>query len=196
MGSAKRIARGAEVIVTVDIPGVDVRPNQGAFRWLRDWHRVDFEVNYRGGGQRRSAGAVYFHVGLVSIGRVPFSMMLADAPTAGVRVKQNTGSTFDKVFVSYAHDDIDIVESLEAAYKALGIEYLRDVSKLRSGMEWGSALLQMIDTADLFQLCWSEAAKSSTNVEREWRHALGLQRPEFIRPLFWQSNPCRSRQMI
>ena len=38
----------------------------------------------------------------------------------------------------------------------------------------------------MFQLCWSANAKQSQYVTDEWRFALGLQRPNFIRPCCWE----------
>jgi hypothetical protein len=63
---------------------------------------------------------------------------------------------------------------------------LRDIDTLRSGERWQERLYGMIDDADIFQLYWSPAASASPFVEREWRHALGLARPAFIRPVYWQ----------
>ena len=44
----------------------------------------------------------------------------------------------------------------------------------------------MIDQADIFQLCWSQSAKKSPYVEREWRRALMRNRESFVRPLYWE----------
>jgi hypothetical protein len=95
---------------------------------------------------------------------------------------------YRRIFVSYSHEDAKVVHGLEAAYKALGDVYFRDVRSLRSGELWNPALLRMIEQADVFQLCWSEAAKRSDYVKREWMHALTLSRPTpFVRPTYWQT---------
>jgi TIR domain len=67
--------------------------------------------------------------------------------------------------VSYAHEDSAVVDRLGRAYKVLGMEFLRDVEKLRSGEKWNPALLAMIERADIFQLYWSRTAKLSRHVE-------------------------------
>jgi hypothetical protein len=88
------------------------------------------------------------------------------------------------------------VKQLEQAYRALGLEYLRDVRILRSGEKWNPALLEAIERADIFQLCWSMAAKQSVYVRKEWRYALTLQRPSFIRPVYWETPmPAAPRQL-
>jgi hypothetical protein len=35
-------------------------------------------------------------------------------------------------------------------------------------------------------LCWSANAKHSPYVADEWRHALVLSKPHFIRPCYWE----------
>lgn len=66
------------------------------------------------------------------------------------------------------------------------MEYLRDIRVLRSGETWNSALLGKIEGADIFQFCWSQAAKRSEYVTQEWRHALAQKRKSFVRPMYWQ----------
>jgi len=97
-----------------------------------------------------------------------------------------TSSLYDAVFVCYSHDDTEVVERLEQAYRVPGRRYLRDVRVLRSGQKWNRILLEKIEEANIFQLCWSHSARQSEYVEKEWGHTLGLNRPEFIRPVFWQ----------
>lgn len=92
---------------------------------------------------------------------------------------------YESVFVSYSTKDSTIVDWLETTYTALGMTYLRDVKTLRSGERWDETLLKLIQGADLFQLCWSTNAKQSLEVTNEWRFALGLQKPNFIRPCYW-----------
>src|SRR5262249_2216525 len=67
-----------------------------------------------------------------------------------------------------------------------GLDYLYDVKLLRSGEKWNAALLAKIEQADIFQLCWSRAAKKSSYVEQEWKYALKQKKTNFIRPVYWQ----------
>jgi hypothetical protein len=97
-----------------------------------------------------------------------------------------TSHPYQRVFVSYSREDSSIADQLGEAYKALGLEYLRDVKVLRSGEKWAPALLNLIDKSEIFQLLWSEAAKCSPYVRQEWQHALGLDRDFFIRPVYWE----------
>lgn len=94
-----------------------------------------------------------------------------------------------RIFCSYSHRDEKIVLRVERACKALGIDFLRDTTTLKSGERWSPRLLKLIDEADVFQLFWSNDAFSSRNVELEWRYALRFdsEHRRFICPVFWQS---------
>ena len=188
--ATRTIQRGAEIVVAPDLPGCVCNPPRISFLWLEDWHRAEFRVRALSDAPASNAainGKVSFYVGPILVAEVKVNAVFSDAhtqtstPAAVISVEP-----YQAVFVSYSHEDLRIVRELEKAYTALGLEYLRDVRKLRSGERWDAALLVMIEKADIFQLCWSSAAKSSPYVEREWRHALGKGRPGFIRPTYWE----------
>jgi hypothetical protein len=67
---------------------------------------------------------------------------------------------------------------------------------LRAGEVWDERLMQMIEEADVFQLFWSRHAMESPYVHREYEHALSLNRPNFVRPTYWEdplpSDPARN----
>jgi hypothetical protein len=79
-----------------------------------------------------------------------------------------------------------IVGQYEAFLQSVGDRYLRDVRDLRSGENWDPRLLDLIAEADTFQLFWSSNSMRSPFVKREWEHALGLGRPHFVRPTYWE----------
>jgi serine/threonine protein kinase len=60
---------------------------------------------------------------------------------------------------------------------------------------WDERLLRLIEEADVFQLFWSRHALDSPYVRREYEHALALNRPNFVRPTYWEeplpSDPAR-----
>jgi hypothetical protein len=92
---------------------------------------------------------------------------------------------FRKVFPSYSNHDVEVVEAMEQ-FQAIGSEYLRKVVKMRSGQQSGEGLPATIADADVFQLFWSRNAAQSAQVEKEWRHAIALQREAFVRPVYWE----------
>jgi type VI secretion system ImpA family protein len=189
----KIIVRGTEVLIVPEMPGCRFNPPRASFLWLEDWHRVEFRLQaspelpeFENGVAAN--GRLKFYVGPILVGELKFwAIIKEDAKnfsSAGYR--EVTTDFYQAVFVSYSHKDKYIVGQLEKAYTALGIECLRDLRILRSGEEWGPALLRKIEDAKVFQLCWSSAAKRSAYVEQEWRYALGLGRRAFIRPVFWK----------
>ncbi len=190
--ATRAIARGTTLTVCPLLPGFRVNPPAMDVDWLEDWHRCEFRVQPLAESSFTGvtvAGSVQFLVGPLLIGEVAIGAVLADeAPpaTAEGPDPRRRGHAYQSVFVSYAHADKDIVQWVERAVQALGMEYLRDVLFLRSGERWNEQILKRIPEADLFQLFWSENAKASQYVREEWQSALRLQRPDFIRPCYWQ----------
>jgi hypothetical protein len=162
---------------------------------LKDWHRVEFEVQTEpdaDSSAQESAihGRIAFYLGPILIGEAQICAYITDETDAGQRdagAELVSTGPYRRIFVSYSHADAKIVDALEVAYKALGDTYLRDVHTLRAGDSWNPALVRLIENAEIFQLCWSTAAKASEYVRREWVHALNQSRAyAFIRPTYWE----------
>jgi hypothetical protein len=188
------IERGTEIVVVPSLPGCRFNPPSASALWLEDWHRVELRMQADPklpGFQAGTAadGQVAFYVGPVLLGEVMIRTHLLAETDATVDEPDSWASAeaYEAIFVSYSHQDAAIVDKLEKAYTALGMRYLRDVHTLRSGERWNPALLKKIEEADIFQLCWSQKARSSSAVEQEWRHALKQQKPRFIRPVYWET---------
>lgn len=197
----KKIRYGTQVTIHPELPGFRFNPPSSNILWLEDWHCIEFRMQALGEANRmldeRIIGRIAFYVGPLLIGETdlyaivaehaPDTQDISDAPEMHAALWEETStSPYRAIFVSYSHEDSIIVDQLERAYRALGDDYLRDVAVLRSGEAWNAALLDKIREASIFQLCWSKAARDSKYVEQEWRYALDLQRPSFIRPMYWQ----------
>ena len=192
--ATQTIARGAEMVVVPELPGCRFNPPRASFLWVEDWHRAEFRVQATPDlpdfalGQAVN-GRVAFYVGPVLVAEVPIWAHFqaeADVSAADLPDTQVTTDLYQRIFLSYSHQDALVVQQVERAYTVLGMQSLRDVHALRSGEEWHPALLRHIAQADIFQLYWSNNAKRSTYVEHEWRQALTQTRPSFIRPLYWE----------
>ncbi len=195
----RHVEIGTQILIRPEMSGFHFNPPFVNIQWLEDWHCVEFrmqpdrQVREMVGGE--ITGRVGFYVGPVLLAETGLHAMIGDHNTEREVSSdaqdrdpwtEAVGAPYRMIFVSYSHKDQRIVTLLERAYQALGDQYLRDVSMLRSGEQWNPAIKQKIAEADIFQLCWSEAAKKSSYVEQEWRHALALRRPNFIRPMYWQ----------
>ena len=89
--------------------------------------------------------------------------------------------TFNKIFISYAHQDIEQVKHIALAYKAQGADYFFDRDKLAAGDIYEEEIFRYIDNADLFILCWSANAARSEYVWKETEHALMRAYPQLSR---------------
>lgn len=186
------IAPGTEILVVPQGAGLLFDPPQVRIVWSAAWQRADFSMTAT--GERAGhviEGSIACYVGPLLIAglRLPVVVPRQGGPEEQQKPAVQSARLYQAVFASYSHDDTALVEAMEKAYNALGMDYLRDVMSLKSGQSWSDELLRMIERADIFQLFWSAAASRSAYVEHEWRHALGLgegKGPAFIRPIYWE----------
>lgn len=104
---------------------------------------------------------------------------------------------FNKVFISYSHEDESKVKFIAQAYKAIDKNYFFDRHCLKPGSVYPIEIEDYINSSDLFILCWSENAAKSDYVEKELKQALSLAFPQIkpkekaqltIHPLLLDSN--------
>jgi hypothetical protein len=195
----RTLPEGTVITATPYMEGVQFNPPAITFGFYEDWHRLDFRLRTTSAALYQSVnGRLTFTVEGVIVADVPLSIYVTDTVTVTSASSTNTNAgngmqtvsqkLYKSIFCSYSHDDKAIVERVERVYKALGFDFLRDVVSLKSGEDWDSKLYALIEQADIFQLFWSSTAAQSEYVEREWRHALTLDRDgsNFIRPVYWQ----------
>jgi len=180
----------AEITFLPEIPGFEINPPRRTFLWLESVQREEFRIR---------AGAILD--GVLVRGRMSVfwgNILLAEI-NLGIRVdsrlagataqpqsERSASRPFRNIFPSYSHRDTGIVEEFERFARTLGDRYLRDVHELRAGEVWDDRLKDLIQKADVFQLFWSRNAMQSPYVEEEWRYALSLGRPHFVRPTYWE----------
>ena len=75
------------------------------------------------------------------------------------------------VFLSYAREDADIASTIEAELNTHGLSVWRDVSALRAGEDWKTAIDHAINNADFFLLLQSEHSATSRWVKYEYLEA-------------------------
>ncbi|MCB9449972.1 MAG: TIR domain-containing protein [Anaerolineaceae bacterium] len=184
-----QMAEGAMVTATPQIPGFQFNPPSMTVGFYKDMHRFDFELRATDDAPLDQAtnGTITFTVEGIVVGDVPISIFVGETADSPAMTSAET-KIYEAVFCSYSHDDTTIVERVERAYKALGLDYLRDVMTLKAGQDWSDELLNLIDQADIFQLFWSHTAAASQHVRYEWEHALKIApgREKFIRPVYWE----------
>lgn len=182
------IPEGAVITATPSMPGFQFNPVSASIGFYDDWARFDFKLRAKDAALNQFAtGTITFTLEGVIVADVPLSLYVGEAG-GDPEINGVITRLYQAIFCSYSHADTQIVERVERAYKALGLDYLRDVTTLRSGTHWSDELYTLIDKADIFQLFWSQTAADSKYVRQEWEYALRYEkdRPNFIRPVWWK----------
>ncbi|HEX6596038.1 MAG TPA: TIR domain-containing protein [Acidimicrobiales bacterium] len=187
--SKVELPRGSDLLFVPTVEGIEFNPPQRSFAWEEPVHHETFRLraaDHLVG--TRARGALHVFLGAVIIADV--SLSIAIDPTAAEDgqepVETDRARRYDRIFVSYSHKDVAVVERVKVGATALGHEVVLDRTHLRSGQEFGPELERLIAGADVFQLFWSRNSMASSYVRDEWTYALSLSRPSFIRPVYWE----------
>ena len=195
-----RLARGTELRFMPEAEGVEFNPPSLTLKWNEDMERASFR--FRAAAEligEPCFGEMSVYAGPLEIACLRFAVHVIDpASVKEGRPSQThvvTARQYRHIFASYSHRDTPIVQTCVAAAKAVGDTVLIDSETLRAGEVWDKALERMIEQADVFQLFWSENAKNSKYVRKEWSYALEHSHGKgtgeapgagFIRPVYWQ----------
>lgn len=114
-----------------------------------------------------------------------------DNPLARAKLSTRPAQYYNKIFISYSRRDKQVANGYRLAQIAAGHDVFMDSYSIRSGENWQAALANAIDSADIFQLFWSQHTADSKNCRDEWEYALLHKCPDdkcvhFIRPVYWQ----------
>ncbi len=185
------VPQGSELTFAFEMAGVEFNPARVSFNWVEDEHTVQVRLRAASALDGKTArGRMTVFIGAIILADVPFSLR-ADSARAADRPKlepeREAVRRYRRIFASYSHRDLPIVEQFECFVEATGDRYLRDHKILRAGEAWDDQLLELIFEVDIFHLFWSRNALASPHVRREWEHALSLGRDNFIHPVYWES---------
>jgi hypothetical protein len=188
--SRQAVPREGELSFLPEVPGIEFNPQSRTFLWLESVHREEFRLRASQDLDGQTArGQMTVYLGSILLAEIPLSIRVdsvhAVTPTT-TPMESAQARPYRKIFASYSHKDAAIVEQFAAFASAIGDRYLIDVQDLRAGEIWSDRLADMIEEADVFQLFWSWNSMRSTFVEREWKHALALNRRNFVRPTYWE----------
>jgi hypothetical protein len=175
--------------------GVEFNPTERSFQWIEKIHQESFRYRVPASLDGQTIrGRMEVYLDIVLIGEVGLALAVDSAATPDMYTDLAAvhGRLYRKIFASYSHKDLSIVEQFEAYLATLGDEFVRDWTHLRSGEVWSHELESMISDADVFQLFWSMNSMASNFVRREWEYALTLSRASFVRPVYWEE-PMPSR---
>lgn len=167
-----KLKRGEEVVIECRISGKTCIFNQHkTLRWQGSFVKCSFDYFVPDELDSRELSCevdYYYHNAL--IGEMTFLTRIEERPQSlYAEIKKRT---FEKIFISYAHEDAEQVKKLALAYKAQGVDYFFDRDKLGGGDVYEEKIFSFIDRADLFLLCWSKNAEQSEYVPKELNRAL------------------------
>jgi len=94
-------------------------------------------------------------------------------------------SIYKKVFVSYSSTDREEVLKITSGLKALNIDYFLDKLYLKGGDKYENKIIEYINEADLFLLCWSANAEQSDWVRKEYSYALERLKKDYMKFSFY-----------
>ena len=164
--------------------GTDIRSARAqvplaAFRYIRSNSICAPTLTWR--GARRGGPSTS------TLGRWPSRMSRWRFPSTPAPISGNSQSARRSIRTAgclrlYSHKDEAIVRQFENYAKGLGDRYLRDVVDLRAGERWSARLCELIESADVFQLFWSQHSMASAFVRQEWEHALTVPKPDVHPP--------------
>lgn len=184
--SGAAIPAEGELTFVPEFPGIEVNPPRRSFLWLETVHREEFRIRAsRELDGKTVRGRVTVFLGSIAIAEVACAVRV-DASRPEPKREPSSVRAYRKIFASYSHRDLEVVNQFETYARALGDEYLRDWVHLRTGEVWTDRLCQLIEQADAFQLFWSRNSMHSKFVRQEYEHALSLNRPSFVRPTYWE----------
>ncbi len=116
------------------------------------------------------SGEVNLFVNGAMIGEMRFLTQIVETPRN--LNPEILSHRFNRIFISYAHQDAQQIKLLALAYKAQGVDYFYDRDSLAPGDVYEEKIFDYIDSSDLFVLCWSKNAAASDYVAKEKGRAL------------------------
>ncbi len=186
--SRQAIPRESELTFVVAFDGLRCNPPRHTVFWEEPVHRVEFRLKAPVALEGQTCrGQLTVFLGDLLIAQADLRVKVSSAdPKSAAPPQRVDARPYRRIFASYSRRDLPMVEQFERYAAALGDRYLRDLVDLRAGEAWNSGLERMIREADVFQLFWSQNSMRSEFCRQEWEYALSLQRPNFIRPTYWE----------
>jgi hypothetical protein len=189
-----QIERGKELTFTLDMPGLKVKESERSLVWNGEPDSVRFTVTVPEDSKPKVVwGTVEILYESVPVGEVEFKFkVLGDAaqevapvvaPVVAPPPAEQTEVMFTKAFISYSRKDSEMVLEKVQMLEAQGIQCYLDMMTFRSGEDWKQMIDHYIDECDVFFLFWSNASKSSPEVDKEIRYALQRREKSSPRPV-------------
>ena len=188
VASAGAIPRGTELVVAADVPGVETVVRDSPATWRGDLAEVLVQLRApaasSGGpsmvGFECSAGRCWWP-------RPRWSSRSWPTVPPCRRTGRRSRCVASGGSSRASHRPMrELVRSLAATAAAMGdVEYVAGVldDDPQAPDQW---MVTALRDADVFQLFWSTSSMTSERCRRQWQAAVALDRPDFVRPLYWE----------
>lgn len=206
--SSVELAEGTRITIVPESDTLQFEPESLTKRWKPSWTRFEFDFTPSADFIDETAfvrvsiqieGIEIAHIKCAvdiekeappTISTAPVARAFGANPLAAAKLASQRAESYRRIFISYSRQDNEIARAYKMAQTALGNDVFLDVDNLRSGENWQAALARAIDSADIFQLFWSEKYAQSEYCRYEWDYALKFRCPDnlcegFIRPVYW-----------
>lgn len=168
------IKKGDKLTVQLNLSeGVQCKETIKSVVWHGHYTDCSFIAKLVDDQQDSIDGTAYILINDLPAGEMPFTIDVIEAQPRKLYAPVES-RRYSKIFISYAHQDEIQVRDIAEGCRMLGKDYFFDRHSLHAGDIFKEKILNYIDNADLFVLCWSKNAATSewVNIERE--HALRL----------------------
>ncbi len=176
----QQVERASDIKVILTSPDVDIHDGFDIRTWQGKYIEFCFSAyipqNYE---KKQALFCATVYVNDIIFSKLRFTVTTEPEQIAVTRQSYNSG------FMSYSSEDRNRVAAiLQGMHKARpDMDIFFDVEKLRSGADWQNELRTEIEKRDVLFLCWSQNAKNSEWVDREWRYAYELRGEDAIEPI-------------
>jgi len=173
-----RIDLGSTLTFDLSLTNATVEDSPQHLRWAGRTDYVSFIARIADDAQGLLTGRLVVSQDGIPIGRILFQIITTQRVEFAPPVNEPTGEAvrFNQAFISYASKDRTEVLKRTQMLDKLGIAYFQDLLNLDSGDRWAQEIYRHIDSADLFLLFWSSAARSSQWVRKELDYAMAIKR--------------------
>lgn len=168
------VKNGHRLTVQLDLSdGVECKNTTKTVIWRGHYTDCSFMAKLTDASQESVEGTAYIFVNDIPAGEMLFTIDVVEAKPRELYTRVES-HRFSKIFISYAHQDETQVRGIAEGCRMLGKDYFFDRHSLQAGDIFKKKILDYIDKADLFVLCWSKNAAESEWVQIEREHALRL----------------------
>lgn len=183
IASPQEVADNTMIRIELTSPDIDVSDCEETQKWQRKYLTFSFPVEIPSDYAKNQIlfiAKVYFN-GIIAT-KLKF---VANCTLPQEQKPQISREDVLTAFISYASQDrsrvATIIQGMKKARPDMDIFF--DVESLRSGEYWEAALRREIEKRDILFLCWSNNAKNSEWVQKEWQYALTNKGLDSIEPI-------------